>query len=198
MDIVLGRAGRVCCRRRRAVHRAVLGGRALRWCACVVWRRRDCSALAGRRAETERRERGRDPAQDLGAHGELRPREHAQVLLDELWCDREDVLALPVADEAEALQRRHDVLRADRGADADVADADVAAVPVQHLQQHLRPVRAVAQRAQVAQRLLGAPHLALALRQLVCCLCVCMCACVSSTSIIREEQIKAQANMKTG
>ncbi len=63
-----------------------------------------------------------------------------EVLLDDLGRDRDDVLALPVLDQIERLQRADDVLRLDGGHLAHVLDRNVAPVLPQYLQQDLRPI----------------------------------------------------------
>ena len=90
-----------------------------------------------------------------------------EMLLNELWRDADHVLPLPVSDQVERLQRRDDVLGLDARLVRQLLDAQRAPKVAQDLEQHARPVRAVAQQAEVGQRLFGAAHLALALGELV-------------------------------
>lgn len=92
---------------------------------------------------------------------------HTRVFFQKFGNDRDDVLASPVLDHVERLQRADDVLALDRSHAADFLDGDVAPILLQDLQQDRRPVRPEAQQPQVAQRLLRSPDLSFFLRQLV-------------------------------
>ena len=75
--------------------------------------------------------------------------EGAQVVLDDARGDADDVVALPVLDEAEHLERSHYVVRADGRPVADLLDAELAAVVVEQLQHAPLPVRPVGTPAQL-------------------------------------------------
>jgi len=90
-----------------------------------------------------------------------------EMLLDDLWGDRDDVLAFPILDQVQRLKRADDVLRLDGGHLAHILDGDVAAMLAQDLQQHLRPITAEAQQTQIGQGLFRRPHLAFLLGQFV-------------------------------
>lgn len=63
---------------------------------------------------------------------------------DLLGVDGDEVVPLPVLDEGQGLQGGHDVVRPDGGAVADLLDGQVVPVRVQRVQDHARPVAAVA------------------------------------------------------
>lgn len=67
----------------------------------------------------------------------------AEVVLDDARGDTNDVVALPVLDEAEHLERAHYVVRSDGRPVADLLDTQLAAVVVQQLQHAALPVRPV-------------------------------------------------------
>ena len=122
---------------------------------------------------TARREYWRLPLQPLGVDP-LLPLEalllqHLRPLLHHRVRQHDDVPALAVPEHIEILQRVQHVARRHGGQGADLLDAGLglAVVVQQHADDGLLPVGAVAQQAQVRQRLLGRAELALALRQLV-------------------------------
>lgn len=69
------------------------------------------------------------------------------------------MLALPVSDEVERLQRRDDVLGLDGCHLTHVLDRDVAPMFAQDIKEHLRPVTPEAEEPEIRQRLLWRTHL---------------------------------------
>lgn len=91
----------------------------------------------------------------------------ARVVFDDLRRHRDDVASFPELQDAERLQRPDDVLALDGGEVADVLHGDAAAVILQQLDQHMRPIRAERKQSQIGERLFGRPDFSLQLRQLV-------------------------------
>ena len=83
------------------------------------------------------------------------------MLVDQARRRAHNVLALPVAEEAERLERVGDVVGRDVGQLGEARQRERAARGRQRLQQLPRPEAAVAQLAEVRQGLLGRPKLAL-------------------------------------
>ena len=91
----------------------------------------------------------------------LRPAPHfTQVLRDDVLLFEHDVLALPVLNHLQVLHGGHDVARVDAHLLAEGLDGDVAVGVVAHvLQDHLLPVGAIRDQAEVGEGLLGGADL---------------------------------------
>jgi len=86
-----------------------------------------------------------------------------EMFFDDFGSDADDVLAFPIFDEVEGLQRADDILGFDRGHGADVLDREVSAMLAEDLEQYLSPITTKRQKSQIRERFLRAPHLPLLL-----------------------------------
>ena len=88
----------------------------------------------------------------------------SEVLLDDALVAVEDVVPAVVLEHVHRLERLDDVLLPDARQTRHLTDGQRRPVLPERLEQHARPVRPVRHGAEVRQRPLGRPHLALDLR----------------------------------
>ncbi len=72
-----------------------------------------------------------------------------EVLFNDFRRDRNNMLSLPVLDQAQGLQGADNVFSFDGGHGTDVLDRQIAAMFLQNLEQHFSPVRSEAQQTQI-------------------------------------------------